>query len=108
MAEATAIKPWSEISKAKREAIENSFPSEWRVPSDLLPDDSELSVLDWPETSGWFTTEELSITSLPLQELLEKLAAGKLSSVKVTKAYCKRAVAAHQLVRTLVASVGNE
>jgi amidase len=104
MAEKTATKPWSEVSKAKREAIENSFPSEWRVPSDLLPDDSELSVLDWPETSGWFTAEELSIASLPLQDLLERLANGELSSVKVTKAYCKRAVAAHQLVRTSLVS----
>jgi amidase len=98
MTETASTKPWDQVSKEKREAIENSFPSEWRVPSNLLPDDSELSVLNWPETSGWFTAEELSIVSLPLQELLSKLANSELSSVKVTKAYCKRAVAAHQLV----------
>jgi amidase len=103
MTETAAAKPWDQVSKEKREALENSFPSEWRVPSDLLPKESDVSVLDWPETSGWFTAEELSIANLPLQELLGKLASGQLSSLDVTKAYCKRAAAAHQLVRVLIA-----
>jgi amidase len=102
MTQTVAAKPWDQLSKEKQDALENSFPNEWRVPSNLLPKESDVSVLDWPETSGWFTAEELRITNLSLQKLLEKLTTGQLSSLDVTKAYCKRAVAAHQLVRVLI------
>jgi amidase len=57
-------------------------------------------VTNWAETSGWFTPEELSITNSTAAELLPKLASGELKSLDVTKAFCKRAVAAHQLVST--------
>lgn len=90
--------PWEVAAARKRETLAASIPSEWRVPKDLLPPDSQEDVTGWPKTSGWFTPEELAITDSTAADLLPKLASGALKSVDVTKAFCKRAAAAHQLV----------
>lgn len=89
---------WQEIAAGKRAALLASIPKEWIVPQDLLPPVSQDNVLSWPEQSGWFSPEELAITSLTATELVPKLASGALKSLDVTKAFCKRAAAAHQLV----------
>lgn len=89
---------WEEIGARKRAALLASIPEEWRVPAGLLPPDSQDDVTGWPVTSGWFTAEELAITELSASELVPKLASGALKSVVVTRAFCKRAAAAHQLV----------
>lgn len=89
---------WKEIGARKRASLLASIPEEWRVPAEILPPDSQDDVTGWPATSGWFTAEELAITELSAYELVPKLASGALKSVVVTRAFCKRAAAAHQLV----------
>lgn len=89
---------WEVKAAEKRAQLEASIPDEWRVPAHLLPPESQDDVTTWPETSGWFTPEELAITNQTAVELLPKLASGQLRSEDVTRAFCKRAVAAHQLV----------
>lgn len=90
---------WEEIGARKREALSASIPEEWRIPADLLPPESQDDVTAWPETSGWFTEEELAITAQTASDLARQLVAGQLKSEDVTRAFCKRAAAAHQLVR---------
>ena len=91
---------WKDISAKKIEALNSSISQEWRIPQDLLPPADQADVTTWPETSGWFTNDELAITSLTAAELLDRLASGTLKSEDVTRAFCKRAAAAHQLVST--------
>ncbi|KAK1994923.1 amidase [Colletotrichum falcatum] len=92
---------WELAAAKKRESLAASIPSEWRVPEDLLPPASQADVTAWPKTSGWFTEAELAITESTAAELLQKLASGQLKSLEVTRAFCKRAVAAHQLTNCL-------
>lgn len=89
---------WETLAAKKRQALQDSIPEEWRIPRDLLPPADQDDVTSFPETSGWFTPEELAITGLTASELLPKLASGQLKSETVTRAFCKRAAAAHQLV----------
>lgn len=89
---------WEQIGARKRAALQASIPKEWVIPAELLPPDSQNDVTTWPESSGWFTQEELAITDLSATELVSKLASGTFSSVDVIKAFCKRAAAAHTLV----------
>ncbi|TQN63724.1 Acetamidase [Colletotrichum shisoi] len=93
--------PWELAAAKKRESLAASIPPEWRVPKTLLPPDAQDDVTAWPETSGWFTAEELAITDSTAAELIARLASGDLKSVDVTTAFCKRAVAAHQLTNCL-------
>ncbi|KAK3061928.1 hypothetical protein LTS18_005157, partial [Coniosporium uncinatum] len=92
---------WEEIAAAKRAALADSIPEEWRIPSDIKPSSEELDVSTFPHQSGWFTEEELKITDSGASALLEKLRNGELSSEAVTRAFCKRACAAQQLTNCL-------
>ena len=53
---------WEKIAKAKQAALTESIPSDYRIPKDLLPPDSQLDVTQWPKQSGWFTEKDLEIT----------------------------------------------
>ncbi|KAI1376757.1 amidase [Hypoxylon crocopeplum] len=92
---------WEDLAAKKRQQLESSIPDEWRIPSHLLPPADQDDVTGFPESSGWFTPEELAITEQTALELLPKLASGELKSEAVTRAFCKRAVAAHQLTKCL-------
>ncbi|KAI1143962.1 amidase [Hypoxylon sp. FL0543] len=92
---------WEDLAAKKRKELEASIPAEWRIPNHLLPPADQDNVTSFPEESGWFTPEELAITSQTALQLLPKLASGELKSEAVTRAFCKRAVAAHQLTNCL-------
>lgn len=92
---------WEGIAAKKREALLASIPQEWIIPDDVKPPEDQADVTTFPSESGWFSKQELEITNSTAAQLVELLAAGKVSSVDVTKAFCKRASAAHQLVNTV-------
>ncbi|OAQ98283.1 hypothetical protein LLEC1_04059 [Akanthomyces lecanii] len=92
---------WEHIGAKKRALLSASIPQEWRVPASLLPPPSQDDVTAWPAASGWFTQAELDITEQTATQLVAKLASGELKSETVTRAFCKRAAAAHQLVNCL-------
>jgi amidase len=90
---------WEKIAAAKRATLADSIPKEYRVPQDRQPPDSQLNVTSWPKESGWFSQKELEITDSTASSILQKIASKVWSSEEVTKAFCKRAAAAQQLVR---------
>ncbi|KAF1981831.1 acetamidase [Aulographum hederae CBS 113979] len=92
---------WQDIAASKRAALAESIPPEWRIPKDIFPPEDQLDVTTFPEGSAWFTKRELDITSRTAPDLLVSLRLGMMSSVEVTKAFCKRASAAHQLTNCL-------
>ncbi|KAH7136309.1 acetamidase [Dactylonectria macrodidyma] len=92
---------WKQLGEKKRQDLQSSIPPEWLIPAALMPPEDQDDVTTWPETSGWFTAEELDITALTAAELVVELAAGQLKSEDVTRAFCKRAAAAHQLTNCL-------
>jgi amidase len=85
---------WEKIAADKRARIEASIPQEWRIKTKPTED----SVMNFPKTSGIMSAEELAITESSATDLVAQMAAGKLTSVAVTTAFCKRAALAHQLV----------
>jgi amidase len=94
----TSEHKWEKIAAAKRAALAESIPKEYRIPQQQLPSESQLDVTVWPKESGWFSPEELEITDSTASQILQKLASKAWSSEKVTRAFCKRAAAAQQLV----------
>ncbi|PSK46489.1 hypothetical protein B9Z65_5457 [Elsinoe australis] len=92
---------WEEIAASKRQQLADSIPQEWRIPASQMPPESQLNVLDWPSTSGFFTPQELEITELTASQLLGQLRSGHKTSEEVTRAFCKRAAVAQQLTNCL-------
>jgi len=89
---------WERVASAKRKALAASIPQEYRIPQQQLPPESQLDVTSWPKSSGRFTQEELDITDSTASRILQQVASKSWSSEQVTRAFCKRAAAAQQLV----------
>lgn len=98
-------KDWQTIAAETQERLDASIPSEWRIPKDKLPAESVLDVTDFPANSGLFTKSELEITDSGATEIVDKIKAGTWIAEDVTRAFCKRAAVAHQLVRRACYSI---
>ncbi|OJJ02481.1 hypothetical protein ASPVEDRAFT_62508 [Aspergillus versicolor CBS 583.65] len=83
---------WQLAASKKKSSLEAAIPPEWRIKPPTYD-----SVMSFPRQSGILTEEELQITESSATQLVGDLAAGKLSSVAVTTAFCKRAALAHQV-----------
>ncbi|KAK6081202.1 amidase [Seiridium cupressi] len=89
---------WQSIAARKKEERASKLPPEWIIPESLLPATSENFVQDFPSKSGLFTEKELLITESTASDVVEKIAAGEWKALEVTKAVCKRATIAQQLI----------
>lgn len=92
---------WEHRAADKRARLDKAIPAEWKIQSPPTSD----SYFDYPEKSGILSPQELEITKSSATELVPKLARGELKSVDVTRAFCKRAALAQQLVGTPIRSV---
>ncbi|KAI8933712.1 hypothetical protein NX059_009428 [Plenodomus lindquistii] len=92
---------WEEVASAKRAALAELIPAEYRVPQDKLPSESQLDVTTWPKESGWFSSRELEIADSTASQILKHIASKTWTSEEVTRAFCKRAAAAQQLTNCL-------
>jgi len=87
---------WESLAAKKRASVVDAIPPEWRL-KEVPSGDSVMSV---PKESGILSSEELNITESSATDLVRDLAAGNLTSVAVTTAFCKRAALAQQTVRS--------
>ena len=85
---------WQDLATKQKALVLDAIPSEWRL-KEMPSGDSVMSI---PKESGILTPEELAITESYAVDLVKDLASGKLTSVAVTTAFCKRAALAHQTV----------
>lgn len=91
---------WKDIVTEKRQRQLAAIPPEWLIPSESLPPASQLDVSSYAESCGLLSDNDKIITSTNIDELLSNLASGHWSSVEVTTSFYKRAIIAHQLVRS--------
>ena len=96
----SVVEPYQELAAKAQAAVLDSIPAKWKLsPKTLaLKNSDNANVMEIPTTCGILTPRQIEITENNLTELVAKLAAGKLSSVEVTEAFCARAAIAHQLV----------
>lgn len=88
---------WKDIARRKQEQRDAAIPASWRLQS--KPGANRVKVLAVPRECGILTKEEIAITEdYDACGLLDELASGRLKSIDVTTAICKRAAIAHQLV----------
>ncbi len=82
------------------------LPASTRLPASSpyakpLEEGGPKDVLDAPRQSGLLSEDELRVTEMEVEELLAALSAGKVKSVDVVEAFCKRAAIAQQVVSGL-------
>ncbi|KAL3464417.1 amidase signature domain-containing protein [Aspergillus heterothallicus] len=96
---------WKAIATSHRASLDAKIPEEWRLSPEFrasLPADGRLLQADPIRKSGILTEDELDITeNYSAAQILQRLAWGDVSSVDVTRAFCKRAAIAEQLTNCL-------
>ncbi|KAL2800986.1 amidase signature domain-containing protein [Aspergillus keveii] len=96
---------WRTIAITHRANLDAQIPTEWRLTADFrasLPADGRLLQADPIRKSGILTEAELDVTeNYSAAQLLQRLKWGDVSSVDVTRAFCKRAAVAGQLTNCL-------
>ncbi|KAF2277839.1 acetamidase-like protein [Westerdykella ornata] len=90
---------WEEVARKKREDLFARIPADYRIQNP--PPEDQLDVTVWPRESGWFSEKELEITESTATSILQKIATKEWTAEEVTRAFCKRAAAAHQLTNCL-------
>jgi amidase len=91
---------WQELAAVKRKEQRESIPREWLLDHANLPRPDQVNVIHVARTCGLLTERDLEITeNIDVHILLEKIKRGEWSAVEVTRAYYKRAIVAHQVVR---------
>lgn len=89
---------WQGTAAAKRAALWASLPSEWMISHGSLPNEDVLNVTTFPHSSGMFTDKEILITAAGAVDIVDKISKGIWRAEEVTRAFCKAAAVAHQLV----------
>ncbi len=88
-----SVSTWESVRARKQAERESRIPSAWRLPSHLIPSDSDqsaLNVMDVPRTSGLLSRKELDITEkFDATALAAELRAGRMKCAEVTQAFCK-------------------
>lgn len=92
---------WQDISAKAKQAVLDAIPEQWRLTPDKLPPDSQLDVTGFPSQCGLLSGLELDITDSFAVDIVQKIASGEWKAEDVTRAFCKRAAIAHQLVNCL-------
>lgn len=92
---------WTDLVAQKRQQCDE-IPAEWQLSGNLLDlaaNNPHLLEADVPRRSGIMSNAELDVTeNYSASQLLRELSTGKLDSVTVTTAFCKRAAIAQQVV----------
>lgn len=89
---------WQSKAAAKKTAILVSIPEEWRLSPAQLQLAEGVRDITGPFIQQFLSDDEVAIISLDSVPIVEAIKSGKLSAVQVTKAFCKTAAIAHQIV----------
>lgn len=89
---------WKDLADAKRQAILDAIPAEWRLQSVPSREEEKDVTGNFMQKQGYLTSTEIEITETDVVGIVGKVAAGTWTAVSVAKAFCHRAAIAHQLV----------
>lgn len=90
------IRPtWQEVAAKRSHDINSKIPDEWLLSGNVLKSHKPM---DLPRESGILSSRELDITELRAVDILAAIRERRISAVEVTRAFCKRAAIAHQVV----------
>jgi hypothetical protein len=105
MATSPQTADWASLASSKRSALLAKIPSKWHLPPSIttaISPTSTASVISVPRESGLLSEQELDLTeNYDATSLVDLMSSGKVKSVDVVTAFCKRAAIAHQLVNCL-------
>ena len=89
---------WEAIAAKKRASTQARIPQEWTLTKDQLDKASRQRNLTGKFIEKYLSDQEIKITRLPATVIVSHVSNGIHSALSVTKAFCKRAAIAQQMV----------
>lgn len=89
---------WQDKAAAKKAAILASIPAEWRLSAAQLMLAEGQRNITGSFIQQFLDDADIAIISLDSVPIVEAIKSRKLSAVQVTRAFCKTAAIAHQIV----------
>jgi amidase len=89
---------WQAKAAAKRADTLDKIRPEWRLAASDLADAEKQRDLTGPFIQKFLEADEISIISKDSVKIVEEIKTGKLTAVQATRAFCKTAAIAHQIV----------
>ena len=89
---------WQQIAATKRKENIAKIPREWLLSDKIIVEGKGRKQIAGDFIESLLDPETLEITSQDSEDILDLLRNGSLSALQVTRAFCKRAAYAHQLV----------
>jgi amidase len=93
-----AVEPWEAKAAAKRASTLAKIPPEWLLEKDELDKAAKQRDLTGRFIEQYLNEEEIKIIHEGSATLVDIIRLGNLSAVQVTRAFCKTAAIAHQVV----------
>lgn len=93
---ATKTETWQDLAKTKRDSINDSIPTAWRLRS--IPSVEEQRDVTGKYIHQFLSAREVEITETDAVDIAKKTSTGQWTAEEVIKAFCHRASLAHQLV----------
>lgn len=90
--------PWEQGAEAKRQTIMRKIPKQWHLEQSVIDKARKHLKLTGTVIESLLDTETIQITSIDSVDLISAISNGSRTAVSVTRAFCKRAAIAHQLV----------
>lgn len=90
--------PWEIKAAEKRASTYAKIPLEWRLSAAELERASKQRDLTGSFIEGFLEPNEIAIINMDSIPIVEAIMSRKLSAVEVTRAFCKTAAIAHQIV----------
>lgn len=98
---------WRSKAAQKRASLRAAIPLEWRLDQASLDRAAKERDLTGPYIEQYLTVEEIEITNQDSISIVENIRCKKWSAVQVTRAFCKVAAIAQQLVEGCAAYVSS-
>ncbi|KAK5449281.1 hypothetical protein LTS15_008823 [Exophiala xenobiotica] len=95
-------RPWQQVAADKRNGNLAKIPDEWRLKPEVIEEGKKQRSIAGSFIESLLDSDTRHITGLDPVEIIKSTTSGKLSSLAVTKAFCKRAAFAHQLNTNLL------
>ena len=92
---------WQKSAETKRRENLAKIPQEWLLSERIIAQGKERKKIAGDFIESLLDPGTLEITSQDSEDILHLLRNGSLSALQVTRAFCKRAAYAHQLVCNL-------
>ena len=89
---------WQNIADTKRRENLAKIPQDWLLSEKTIVEGKERKEIAGDFIESLLDPETLEVTSQDTEDILDLLRSGSLSALQVTRAFCKRAAYAHQLV----------